>query len=518
VVKNGQENMTELNREIYTSDKTSDAADEELKGRHVASIMIKTGKIRDLRNRRQIAENLGRILSKRKSRLNLSELVVSAGISENPDPSRLGRYRILPGKKSGEATILRLSQEAVAYVRLIKETAKITGEHWWMLIQELVLGTKFDPSGLEGIEIEPFEQLHTLIQKKLDVLDAKFDLVTYFQTIKNHSLLPIWSHGPKYNGRVAVHHSADRPQIIGWEKDPNPFHYRQWRYQAMPIVPLCRIRRKKRMYSASIKSGDFKDVDGDLSLYYRCYLSVGMFDGDFSLEEVAKSISTKDAFPIPYIILVDEFQYWPSADAEIFDPLYGTFRRTIPGGPASSGGGREPTVIRPLFFYDDSAEFEIVSMESEYIMEPDSETDSNQFWYALISQFEQINRLDLVRFRRIFGMSMSNNNSNWNDPLDGIETFSNEDALDKNQLVMTLAPRGTIAELMEANLVSSSNKKSDNGSDSIPTFLDKLEEDTKLMTSSLEEFMETTRSNLNKKHESLIENFDREIKEAQVKE
>lgn len=483
-------------------------AERELKVRHIVSAMTEAGKIRDLRNRRQIAENLGRILSKRKDLLNLSELVVSAGISENPDPSRLGRFRILPGNKVDRASVRRLSQEALAYVRLVKEVAKITEEDSSTLIEELVLGTKFDSSGLEGVEIEPFEQLHTLIQKKINALDAKFDLGTYFKNIRKHSLLPIWSHGPKLGGRIASHHSSDRPQIVGWKKEPNQSQYDDWQFEVMPCVSLCRLKTKVR-FSSSIRSGEYKDADGFLQLYKRVYLAIGMFDTEYATDLPGEWVKFKDTSPLPYLILADEFHYRPGDENFSSYSRHHTFKSTL-------AGGVEDQHNAPYFFYDDRAEIEVESMESYYFTEPGSETGGDRFWGWPLNQFERADRLDLVEFRQLFGMPMSYEDGSFR--FDKVETFLKHDALTTNELTMTLAPRGTLAELMESNLMSSSSANGGKNQEFIPNFLDKLEEDARIMTSSFDKFMEEAQSNLNKKHESLLEKIDREYEEAKVKE
>jgi hypothetical protein len=512
VVNKSNKKLTEPSPSIPASVKFGEnhsPAEQELKVRHIVSAMTETGKIRDLRNRRQIAENLGRILSKRKDLLNLSELVVSAGISENADPSRLGRFRILPGKKADKALIQRLSQDALAYVRLAKEVAKVTEENSSALIEELVLGTKFDSSGLEAVEIEPFEQLHTLIQKKINALDAKFDLVSYFQNIKEHSLLPIWSHGPTYNGRISSHHSKDRPKVIGWKKDSDPHNYEEWRFQALPCVPLCRVHSTSvnSNLRASIRSGKYRDVDGELKLYRRLYLAIGMFDSEYVDDmKTGERVNFKDTFPIPYLILADEFHYSPGMGM-IFSRDR-NFRPFIAGGLECQSNG-------PLFFYDDGAEFEIESMESDYIKEPESESDTNRFWGGPFNDFEVSYRLDLRTFRQLFGTPMSYDEGVFN--FERLKTIRGEDTLTKKELTMTLAPRGTIAELMETNLMLSSVGEGGESLEFIPTFLDKLEEDVRNMTSSLEKFMDETRSNLRNKHQILLEEIDREHEKAKAK-
>ncbi len=82
---------------------------------------------------------------------------------------------------------------------------------------------------------------------------------------------------------------------------------------------------------------------------------------------------------------------------------------------------------------------------------------------------------------------------------------------------MTLAPHGTIAELMETNLLSPSKQGVDANSKPNPTFLDRLEDDAKRMTSSLREWMDNSRSDLNKKHHDLLEGLEREYEEARNK-
>ena len=159
--------------------------------------MRELGRVRDMKTREKLARNLGRILAVRKKRLNLSDLVVKAGVSKNDDPNRLGRFRILPGKEASEATIGRLSQDPLAYHRIVNEVAKESKENSYDLLLELVIGTKFEGPELAEVSIEPFEQLLALIQKKIDALDAKYDLTSYFHDLRTYQLLPIWESGIK---------------------------------------------------------------------------------------------------------------------------------------------------------------------------------------------------------------------------------------------------------------------------------------------------------------------------------
>jgi hypothetical protein len=487
---------------------SNSAVEQELKARHIVSTMTEFAKVRDMRNRRQLAENLGRILSKRKDQLNLTDLVVDAGISKNPDPSRLGRFRILPGKKVDQSSLRRLSQDALAYVRLVKETAKVTGEDSSTLIEELVLGTRFDPSGLEGIEIEPFEQLQSLIQKKIDVLNAKFDLNTYFQTIRQNGLLPLWSQGPIFNKRISSHHSAENPQIIGWGKVLRPNDQDDWRDQVMPCVPLCRIRSPRReSFPVSLKCGEILDENASLHLYLRIFLGIGMFEREyFDPEYFDEMIIKKDSSPRPYLILTEEFHYWPGNRYMFSGPP--NLRGIIAGGVCLD------TNV-PYIFYDESSNLEIRSLGEPFELEPAPGTDRPRWRGLPFSSFESSYPLDLSLFREVFGKSLISDEDISNNSRE--IKFMGKDALNINSRSMTLAPHNTIAELMETNLISSPVQETDVNSETNLTFLDKLEIDAERMTSSLQAWIDNSRSDLKKKHKSLIEKFEREYEATKNK-
>ena len=475
-------------------------AEQELRARHIVSTMTDAGKIRDLRNRRQLAENLGRILSRRKSKLNLSELVVAAGISENPDPARLGRFRILPGKDTDQSAVKRLSQDALAYVRLVKETAMITGENQSMLVEELVIGTRFDPSGLENVEIEPFEQLFELIQKKIDVIDAKFDLVEYFSSIRNNLFVPVWSHGPYVGNRRTSRHSGERPKTASWKMDPNLYEHDHdnWRYQAMPCVPLCRIRQPgKESVFGTVKIGEFTEEHAELDLYQRLFLGIGIFDhAYFSDPDKGELDFTYDPSPRPYLIYVQELYYSSLTDEIPFGDDGESTVATDLSRPVT-GGVNDDTM--PIFFYDDSSDIKIESVESH-----------RNYAMNYLFMLENVIPLNLNRFRNSFGSSYF--------PFDrpGISSVFtlDDDALNTRKMGMTLAPLGSIAGLMESNLLSNSIQADDANPEDGPTFLDLLEQDAERLTSSLRKSMEGSRNNLIQQHQEILERFGREYDEA----
>ncbi len=478
-------------------------AEQELRARHIVSEMTQAGKIRDLRNRRQLAENLGRIISHRKNHLNLSELVVAASISENADPARLGRFRILPGKSVDQSVVKRLSQDPLAYVRLVKEIAKFTGDNQSMLIEELSLGTRFDPSGLEAVEIEPFEQLQTLIQKKIDAIDAKLDLDQYFHTIQKNGLLPVWSHGPVCGERVSSYHSVDKPQIVGWEKIPHSYRYIELRDQVMPCVPLCRIRSSRNeSFPASIRSGKTLDEDATLNLYSRVFLGIGKFDREYVNAENFDPIIVKDPSPRPYLIFADEFHYSPGMEFMFSRPS--DIPSTIAGGVVDQDG-------MPYIFYNENSDLEIRSLESPFWYEPSPGSDDPGYGMP-VNCFESVYPLDLSLFRNVFGKSMDSEEDSF--PASKVLTFKDKDSLDTHTLSMTLAPHNTIAEMIETNLLSPSTQDADGNLEINLTFLDKLEQDAECMTASLKEWMDSSTSDLEQRHKSLIEKFERECEDA----
>ena len=271
--------------------------------------------MRDTNTREKFARNLGHILASRKNRLNFSDLVVRAGISKNDDPNRLGRFRILPGRKANEKSIGRLSQDPLAYYRIVQETALITEENPHDLLLELIIGTKFEGKELAEVSIEPFEQLLALVRKKIDVLDAKYDLTSYFKNLRQYEILPVWESGPYCSGRRTSHHSYKRSNCVSWQATTfNEFQ--SWRYQIMPCVPLCRVP------SGSTKSLDVnytvgrKTFDETWNVFRRLYLAIGMFDHEYSVPtgevvreneelgpiEVWEAKFVEDSAPRPYLV------------------------------------------------------------------------------------------------------------------------------------------------------------------------------------------------------------------------
>jgi hypothetical protein len=135
-------------------------------------------------------------------------------------------------------------------------------------------------------------------------------------------------------------------------------------------------------------------------------------------------------------------------------------------------------------------------------MEPSPGMEESRFGMAgCLFMLEQVHTLGLSSFREVFGRTGR------------CETL-NGDSLKSHEMGMTLAPHGTIAELMETNILSRSFKEGGSNSETGPTFLDLLEEDTERLTSSLQKWLEASRSDLNHKHHVLLERFGRECEEA----
>jgi hypothetical protein len=466
--------------------------EQELKARQIVAGMADVKKIRDLPSRRQLAVNLGRILSQRKNKLNLSELVVAAGISENPDPARLGRFRILPEKDTSRAAIKRLSQDALAYVRLVTEVAKVTGDVRSILLEELVLGTRFDLSEMEAVEIEPFEQLLTLVQKKIDALDSKYDLAGYFLALRENNLMPTWSGGPRAQGRYISRSCAERPDITGWQKEPgslDQYANSYWRYQAMPCVPLCRIpQTNPSKVCGTIKIGEGPKEEANLYLFWRLFLGIGMYHHEYFDGDKIDPIVVKDPVPRPYLIAVQEIHYAHPSWREWLtdeDPR-ARWPNVVTGGRNLEQG--------PIFFFDDSSELKIEEITDHFLFE-----ETYPGW------FEEVAPLDLKYIRKIFGKQR-----------DTVRFFDG-DALSSRTLPMTLAPLETIAELMESNLLSHSFLEFDSSPCSGSTFLDVLARDVERLTSSLHKFLEASRDNLNAKHRDLLNQFEREKEEEKGK-
>lgn len=101
---------------------------------------------------RNLAPMLAAAKKARKDGVNLGKLVLRAGISENADESRLGRFRLpkVVDKTRMRAAIDRLNMNASLYLGLAEEAARMAGTSVDQAVLDLVdgtgLGTATSPS------------------------------------------------------------------------------------------------------------------------------------------------------------------------------------------------------------------------------------------------------------------------------------------------------------------------------------------------------------------------------------
>jgi hypothetical protein len=462
-----------------------------LLARNIRGAMKKQGRVKDLRTRERLARNLGSILAKWKSTLNMSDLVAKAGISSTNDPNRLGRFRILPDRVSSVKAVERLSQNLHAYLGLLDAICREVEEDSDSLLLELVLGTKFDGADVRQLSIEPFEQLLGLIQTKIETLDTKYNLSEYFKKIHEHQLVPRWEDGPLCSGRRTSHHAYERSKILSWDAVKSS-DFDEWRKQSMPCVPLCRTRSLQGSSENAKIVIDGKEYECTLELYNRLYLAIGMFsdryrvqDDDFNHEKVVT-----DPKPRLYLIAAKELF------AEHFMALMHGHR------PFRLSG----TVFEldvPGFLYDTERGIQIEEMEGRilYIGENVTSLAPREFGCWEPSELAAYQRLDLPQFRGTFGKKREEFE---------IES-SADDQLDIRRRQMTLAPQETIASFMEANLLPSSTAENDQSQNTSSHFLDALEEDVKRLTSNFQSWFDSSQEILKQQHIALLAEFDSDL-------
>jgi len=464
------------------------AVEMQMDAHRITSAMGEAGRVKDERNRRQLAENLGKILSKRKEHLNLSELVVDAGVSENPDPSRLNRFRILPGRKLSKLGVRRLSQDPLAYVNLAKAAALMNGEDPAALVQELVIGTKFEVSGLENVSVEPFEQILTLIEKKIAAINSKYDLESYFRKVRELELLPVWTDGPNYNGQIASRVISNRPEPRSWSWPDQGTDGLSWHLaesEILPSVPLCRIAQEEN-FKATVRINNFKDDDATIFRRKRVFLSIGMFT---LYRENGSSVVDKK--PSPYLVTVDELWFdfsWETTDVAAL----------------AKETGRDVNSLSDYWVAGDLVGY--VEPESpEFTFEPHDFEIPNDgrgqmgIWLPW-SDIERLLPLNLSTLRKFSGR----------------EGFfcGDGDALDRQQKIgSTFAPIKSLLANMESQLLYGRRTKDKPDDGQMSNFLDLLESDAERLTSSLTSWNGQEEKKVATKHKNLLEQYTKEAEQ-----
>ena len=508
--------------------------DQEFVTRSIVSAMREAGRATDVRTRRQLALNLGRILHERKEQLDLSALVVDAGISENSDPSRLGRFRILPGKEPGQKAVQRLSQRLDHYLGLITAISAQCQESESALVSDLVVATHFEPSSREEVPIEPCEQLLSLVRKRVDLINAKYDLEGYFRTARYFEIFPVWDTDRLYHSDYAPWIYGHRPKCQNWT----------WNYEAMdpmlkfyqpnlmPSVPLLRCRAKdQRAAMGTVRIGsDLIIENAAIEQWHRLFLCIGMFKHEYvqvisdeNGETREREIKEVDRKPEPYVIVVNELRYTgPSfEDWDVKEALDSALQSiglsesdlVIPGviEPRDHDGKcgacyPEASEDRPFSIELSNAKLHSshnkvssTSVDGEFV----APTPTNMYPSLIYSE----GRLDFRFIRDV--LASDRGTSRW-------AAWYDDDALSRKDIGwvdmddITLGPKNSILELMEKDLFLSLNQTGI----SKASFLDRLEEDAQALTSSLYDWVQSKRTEVRDRHEELMRQHDEQIEKA----
>jgi hypothetical protein len=487
--------------------------------------MKEYGKEKSLKAREVLARNLGKILSTRKAKLNLSRLSLTSGISENSDPNRLGRFRILPNQSPKSITIGRLSQDTLAYLRITDAIAKETGEEADSLLFELVIGTKFEKMALREVPIEPFEQLTEILRKKISALDAKYSLSSYFDAIGFHGVAPKWDTGPLCSGRRTSHHAYDRSNLVGWEV-MNSNDYPSWTYEPIPSVPLCRLRSSSSgKNKARIKIGD-QTQNVIIEEFARLRLGVGPSRrSSFQEDGVKKTARQQEERElIPYLISSSEFRFKPDVKMDFdsgfwdddflaqfstelseislsSDPNHSTLSHSDCVDIGSISGSLFEYEV-PAFLYDTERNVEIESIDDRtHYFREDHGYSLRDFGCWSPSEFTGIDELDPPTMRGFLGITVAEQ--------DILSLGEDILELDRNQI--TLAPKYTIASHLETNLLKRYYSDSNDQSSESEGVLDALEKDVERMTSSFGEWIQKSQNMLEKNYEALTNEINAEI-------
>lgn len=485
--------------------------DQEFATRSIVAEIRAAGRATDVRTRRQLAVNLGRILHERKEQLDLSALVVEAGISENSDPSRLGRFRILPGKVPGQKAIQRLSQRLDHYLSLITAISVQCEESESALISYLVVATRFEPSTQEEVPIEPCEQLLSLVRKRVDLIDAKHDVQGYFRTARYFELFPVWDSDRLYHSDYAPWIYGKRPICQGWTwnyeaMDPMLKYYQS---NLMPSVPLLRCRAKdQRSATGTLRIGsDFKIDNALIEQWHRLFLCIGMFKREYFQEIVdgkgevqEREIREIDRKPVPYVVVVNELRYTgPNfGDFDISEALASALENAgisendlvIPGviEPRDSDGKCGACYPEASKDHPFSIELSNAKLHSAHQKFFSTSVDGEQVPPTPTNMYPSLvwsdRHLD-VRFIR--DVLASDRGTSWWASWYDDDSLSRKDIGWVDDDDITLAPKHSILELMEKDIFLSLNQSGHSKS----SFLDRLDEDAQHLTGSLYDWVST---------------------------
>lgn len=431
--------------------------------------LLESGRISNENARERLARNLGKILEDRKGAIkSLSELVVNAGVSENSDASRLGRFRIRPGKAAARNTKKRLSENPKHYLSLIRAISKETGDDENELILEFVAGTSFENNVGAEQSVEPIRRLHSILKRKVALLSIEYDLADYFKKIARIGAEPIWGTGPLCEGKRTGRHAYGKSPLLGWKRLSRRIE------DAMICIPLCRVRKGESTLHARVSFGDHHNIDRNLETWERFYLCIGMMTRtSIKTEEgvpIISQVDDSDKSPQMYLIAVDEFHdetavdEFPSAwEVGQFKPITGCMVPEYAG-------------------YDIDREHDVTIEELDGYgpMHPPPSISMTPVEYGCGDKrhLERIYRLDFLTFRKLFK--------------EDVRTIKRleDDLLNPTHGKLTHFRDDSIAACLEANLITPAEGEHD-GSRAISagTVLDALEEEVSRMTSSFRDWL-----------------------------
>jgi len=128
-----------------------------------------------LRLARNLAPMLKAVkLTRKDAKITMGEIAQRAGISQNPDETRLGRFRV--GENPEPEAVQRLSRTPTHWLNLAEECARALGVSVDQSVIALVDGTYFHPSS-RGTEEEKmgYERLHDLVSQAVSILVDRHD-------------------------------------------------------------------------------------------------------------------------------------------------------------------------------------------------------------------------------------------------------------------------------------------------------------------------------------------------------
>lgn len=302
----------------------------------------------------------------------------------------------------------------------------------------------------------------------------------------------------------------------------------------MPIVPLLRCRAKdQRTVTGILRVGsDFQIENALFEQWHRLFLCIGMFRHEYFQEIIdgsgdvrEREVREVDRKPVPYVVVVNELRYTgPSfEDWDIEETLDRALESVgisegdlvIPGvieprDPDGKCGACYPAASKDHLFSIELSNTKVHSQHQNTVSllidgEHVPPTPTNMYPSLIWSNA----RFDFRFVRDV--LAIDRGTSRW-------AAWNDGDALSRKSVGwvdmddITLAPKNSILELMEKDLLLSLNQESG----SKPSFLDLLEADAKHLTSSLYHWVSTKRTEVRSRHEAIMRQHDQQIEKAKA--